>query len=55
MGDPAYSYNKFTHNFSKRDNVAVITRIRVNKVIYKKYEDKKKALEEENMVEIFAK
>ena len=41
VGDSAYSCNKFIYKLSKRDNVAVITRMRVNKAIYQKYEDKK--------------
>lgn len=41
VGDSAYSCNKFIHNLSKRENVAVITRMRANKAIYEKYEDKK--------------
>ena len=41
VGDSAYSCNKFIHNLSKRENVVVITRMRANKAIYKKYEDKK--------------
>ena len=41
VGDSAYSCNKFIHNLSKRENVAVITRMAANKAIYKKYEDKK--------------
>ena len=41
VGDSAYSCNKFIYNLSKRENVAVITRMRVNKAIYEKYEDKK--------------
>ena len=41
VGDLAYSCNKFIHNLSKRENVAVTTRMRANKVIYKRYEDKK--------------
>ena len=41
MGDSAYSCNKFIYNLSKRENVAVITRMRANKAIYEKYEDKK--------------
>ena len=41
VGDSAYSCNKFIHNLSKRDNVVVITRMRANKAIYEKYEDKK--------------
>ena len=41
VGDSAYSCNKFIHNLSKRENVAVITRMRANKAIYDKYEDKK--------------
>ena len=39
--DSTYSCNKFIHNLSKRENVAVITRMRANKAIYEKYEDKK--------------
>lgn len=41
VGDSEYSCNKFIHNLSKRENVAVITRMRANKAIYEKYEDKK--------------
>ena len=41
VGDSAYSCNKFIYNLSKRENVAVITRMRANKAIYEKYEDKK--------------
>ena len=41
VGDSAYSCNKFIHNLSKRENVAVITRMRANKAMYEKYEDKK--------------
>ena len=41
VGDSAYSCNKFIHNLSKRENVVVITRMRANKAIYEKYEDKK--------------
>ena len=41
VGDSSYSCNKFIHNLSKRENVAVITRMRANKAIYEKYEDKK--------------
>ena len=41
VGDSAYSCNKFIHNLSKSKNVAVITRMRVNKTMYEKYEDKK--------------
>ena len=41
VGDSAYSCNKFIHNLSKRKNVVVITRMRANKTIYEKYEDKK--------------
>ena len=41
VGDSGYSCNKFIHNLSKRENVAVITRMRANKAIYEKYEDKK--------------
>ena len=40
-GDSAYSCNKFIHKLSKRENVAIIARMRVNKAIYKKYDDKK--------------
>ena len=40
VGDSAYSYNKFIHNLSKRKNIVVITRMRANKAIYEKYEDK---------------
>ena len=39
--DSAYSCNNFIHNLSKRANVVVITRMRVNQAIYKQYEDKK--------------
>ena len=41
VGDSSYSCNKFIHNLSKRENVAVITRMRANKTIYEKYEDQK--------------
>ena len=41
VGDSAYSCNKFIHNLSKRENVVVIIRMRANKAIYEKYEDKK--------------
>ena len=41
VGDSAYSCNKFIHNLSKRENVVVITKMRANKIIYEKYEDKK--------------
>ena len=41
VGDSAYSCNNFIHNLSKRENVVVITRMRANKAIYEKYEDKK--------------
>ena len=41
VGDSAYSCNKFIHNLSKSENVAVMTRMRANKGIYEKYEDKK--------------
>ena len=41
VGDSAYSCNNFIHNLSKHKNVVVITRIRANKAIYEKYEDKK--------------
>ena len=41
VGDSAYSCNKFIHNLGKRENVVVITRMRANKAIYEKYEDKK--------------
>ena len=36
-----YSCNKFIHNLNNHENVAIITRMRANKVIYEKYEDKK--------------
>ena len=40
-GDSAYSCNKFIHKLSKRENVAIIARMRANKAIYEKYNDKK--------------
>ena len=50
VGDSAYSCNKFIYKLSKRDNVAVITRMRVNKAIYQNMKIKKKVLgEKENM------
>ena len=44
VGDSAYSCNNFIHNLSKHKNVVVITRMRANKAIYEKYEDKKRGL-----------
>ena len=41
VGYSAYSCNKFIHNLSKRENFAVTTRMRRNKVMYEKYGDKK--------------
>lgn len=41
VGDSAYSCNKFIYPLSKRKNVAIITRVRANKAIYEKYDDKK--------------
>ena len=41
VGDSAYSCNKFIYNLSKRENVVVVTRMRANKAIYEKYNDKK--------------
>jgi hypothetical protein len=40
-GDSAYSCNKFIYKLSKRENVAIIARMRANKAIYEKYDDKK--------------
>ena len=42
IGDLAYSCNKFIYNLSKREDVTVITRIEINRTIYKNYEDKKR-------------
>ena len=41
VGDSAYSCNKFLCKLSKRENVTIITRMRANKAIYKKYNDEK--------------
>ena len=41
VGDSAYLYNKFIHNFGKRENVTVIIRMKTNKAIYEKYENNK--------------
>jgi hypothetical protein len=41
VGDSVYSCNKFIYKLSKRENVAIITRMRANKAIYEKYNDKK--------------
>ena len=41
MGESAYSCNKCIHNLGKRENVAVIIKIKTNKAIYEKYENNK--------------